>query len=213
MPTYDFENTRREYNAEELLVSDVNENPFQQFKSWFDHMLETKLEDPTAAALATVDENNCPDCRVILIKGCEADRFVFYTNYSSRKGQHLAQNPNAALNFYWPSLCRQIRVRGKVSKVSPELSQKYFSIRPRNSQLAAMASKQSSEISRKDLEQRFNQLEKDYRNKPIECPEYWGGYALHPTEFEFWHGRLGRMHARVQYILENKSWVIRQIAP
>ena len=208
-------NIRREYSGCALSEQKVLASPFEQFDAWLQEVLQTDLPDPTAMTLASVDPHGIPDLRVVLLKDVKENRFIFYTNYLSTKGMQLAAHPYAALNFYWPLLHRQVRIRGKIEKVSADLSDQYFASRPKMSQLSAIASKQSSVIaSRATLENRMREIRAFYEHKPIERPAYWGGYGLTPFEFEFWQGRDNRLHDRVRYRMQaGDSWCIERLAP
>jgi len=205
---------RREFLTHPLLIDDLPSNPHDLFHSWFLDVLHEKVEDPTACVLATADENNIPDTRVVLLKSFSDERFVFFTNYFSRKGVHLAKNPWGAMNFYWASVIRQIRLRGQIVKISQAESEKYFQSRPRESQIAAYASKQSQVITRQLLEKQFNDYEKKFQSiVSIPCPEVWGGYALIANEIEFWQGDRYRLHYRICYTKENNIWNKKSLSP
>lgn len=209
-----FADIRREYGdlglAEEMLQSD----PFEQFKLWFQEVIKSETHDPNAMVLSTVDEQGWPDSRVVLLKEIQDRAFVFYTNYLSSKGTQLNINPFAALNFYWPTLSRQVRIRGKVKKVSEDISDQYFSTRPIKSQLSAMISQQSKEIdSRASLENKLNELFQKTGQESVVRPSFWGGYMVMPEEFEFWQGRDNRLHDRIHYYKKGASWLHRRLAP
>lgn len=209
-----YHDIRREYGSSGISEQDVLADPLQQFKKWFDEVVKVETEDPTAMVLATVDAANHPDTRVLLLKELTKDGFVFYTNYHSAKAQQLAINPYAALNFYWAKCVRQVRVRGVLHKIAFADSQAYFASRPRSSQLAALASNQSSVIpNRQYLEDKVQALTNEYENKPIPCPDNWGGYKLVPDEVEFFQGRDSRLHDRIRYCLVNGHWRIERLAP
>ena len=206
---------RRDYGNLKLNEQDISADPLIQFNHWFQDILAKQLDDPTAMVLSTVDAQGAPDSRVVLLKGIEQGGFVFYTNYTSAKGLQLQANPHAALNFYWPSLVRQVRVRGLVHKLTAKQSEAYFSSRPRASQISATASPQSQEIpNREALELACQKLEAQYHDQAIiPCPKQWGGYVLVPNEMEFWQGRDNRLHDRVQYTNEQGQWVVCRLAP
>lgn len=205
---------RRDYGELSLSEVSVQSDPLLQFKLWFEEVLEQEKNDPTAMVLATVDDKGCPDTRVVLLKGLEDGNFVFYTNYQSAKALQLQYNPYAALNFYWPQMARQVRVRGPVKKVSAEESDRYFSSRPIKSQLSAVISPQSQEVpDRASLEAALNQLIEQYGQESILRPQNWGGYMVIPDEIEFWQGRDNRLHDRIQYFKSKGSWVYRRLAP
>ncbi|MCC5791181.1 MAG: pyridoxamine 5'-phosphate oxidase [Legionellaceae bacterium] len=211
---HDLAGIRREYGEVGVDVSSVNANPVVQFQLWFEEALKVERADPTAMVLSTVDTQGYPDSRVVLLKGIHEEAFLFYTNYQSRKGQQMAQTPYAALNFYWPEMARQIRLRGPVTKVDAAQSDAYFAQRPVLSQISAIASPQSQSIaSRAELEQRFESLAAEHAQGGIARPPYWGGYQIVPEEFEFWQGRDSRLHDRVHYLKSHAGWVCRRLAP
>ncbi len=193
----------------------VERNPIKQFQLWFADAVAAKLPLPEAMNLATATPEGRPSSRMVLLKQVDDDGFVFFTNYHSAKAAQLENNPYAALVFYWPQLERQMRVEGKVERTSAQESQEYFQTRPRESQIGAWASPQSSVIAdREVLEQRARELEDYYRDRAIECPEYWGGYRLHPDRIEFWKGRVGRLHDRLVYERSSGGgWTIKRLAP
>lgn len=205
---------RREYGQLTLSEETAKASPFAQFEDWFKEGLKTEKSDPTAMVLSTADEQGRPDSRVVLLKGIENESFVFYTNYQSTKAMQLGKNPYAALNFYWPQLSRQIRIRGRVKQVSAHASDAYFAARPKMSQLSALASPQSKAIeSREVLEKRFNELIQRHQQAPVVRPEYWGGYQVIPEEIEFWQGRDNRLHDRIHYYKVHGQWTHRRLAP
>jgi pyridoxamine 5'-phosphate oxidase len=208
---------RREYSLGGLRRADLDANPIAQFQKWFEQATKTlapKNFDVNAATLATADKNGKPSARIILLKGLDERGFIFYTNYGSRKGHELSENPNAALTFYWPELERQICAAGLVEKISREESEKYFKSRPRGSQLAAWASNQSDVVKdRAALEAKWAEMEKKFPNE-VPLPPDWGGYVLKPERIEFWQGRPSRMHDRFQYTRQkNNSWKLERLAP
>jgi len=205
---------RRDYGDLNLNESSISKDPIIQFKTWFDEVLEQEQHDPTAMVLSTVDEEGHPDSRVVLLKGIKNGSFIFYTNYNSAKGLQIQINSYVALNFYWPHMARQVRIRGTVEKISKELSDKYFSSRPINSQLGAIVSPQSQPIKdRAFLEAALNQLIHMKDQEPIVRPEYWGGYKVAPERIEFWQGRDNRLHDRVSYYRQNNIWAHCRLAP
>lgn len=205
---------RREYGTLSLNEAEVPESPFVLFEKWFEEVLVSEKSDPTAMVLATVDERGYPDTRVLLLKGLEEGHFVFFTNYQSTKAIQLNHTPYAAMNFYWPQMARQVRIRGRVKHASKELSDAYFASRPYTSQLSAITSPQSREIKgREELEERLNALIAQYQQQNVMRPEYWGGYILIPDEIEFWQGRDNRLHDRIHYYLKNNQWHHRRLAP
>ncbi len=206
---------RREFLLGSLSENEVNENPVIQFQEWFQQAIDASVEDANAMTLSTVDENNTPKSRIVLLKGIEEDQFVFFTNYHSHKGHEIAHNPNIALSFYWKELQRQVRIEGKAIKTSEENSVNYFMTRPVESQLGAWASYQSEVLdSRATLEARFQELKKKYNNMPVPKPPHWGGYAVTPVYIEFWQGGANRLHDRISYQKQADGvWEIKRLNP
>jgi pyridoxamine 5'-phosphate oxidase len=208
---------RREYTSGGLRRADLDANPIKQFQKWFaqaEIALAKNQLDVNAGALATADKNGIPSARVVLLKGLDERGFTFFTNYDSRKGRELAENPNAALVFYWHELERQVCIAGSVKKTSREESENYFKSRPRGSQLAAWASDQSKTISdRAALETNWQELEKKFVTD-IPLPPNWGGFILKPERIEFWQGRPSRLHDRFSYTRRpDDSWKLERLAP
>lgn len=204
---------RREYGDLRLNDEDIQACPLAQFQRWFSDILQTETADPTAMVLSTVDSEGHPDSRVVLLKGIDGDAFVFYTNYTSVKAKQLQANPSVALNFYWPSMARQVRVRGLVQQATKQQSDDYFSSRPKPSQWSALISPQSAEIgSRRELELAMAEL-LERNQEPIIRPDHWGGYCVTPNEMEFWQGRDNRLHDRIQYRRKKNEWSHRRLAP
>ncbi|MDZ7682168.1 MAG: pyridoxamine 5'-phosphate oxidase [Fodinibius sp.] len=205
---------RRDYSKQELVESEVASNPLDQFITWFEQVLSAELLDANAMTLATATEEGVPSARIVLLKGVDEHGFRFYTNYESRKGQELLQNPRASLCFFWAPLERQVRVEGSVEKLSAGESESYFHRRPRKSQLGAWASKQSSKVeSRDELVSRFKKMEERFADREVPLPEFWGGFLLRPQRVEFWQGRQSRMHDRICYEQEGDSWKTYRLAP
>ena len=206
---------RREYTNAGLDEPDLNANPFKQFEKWFQEAIDAKLDLPDAMTLATATKDGIPSARTVLLRGRDERGFVFYTDYGSQKGRELAENPNAALVFYWRELDRQVRITGRVSKVSHENSNNYFRRRPLGSRLAALASRQSQVVpDRNVLEERFKQLAAQYHGKEVPRPSDWGGYRLCPNMIEFWSGRPNRLHDRLRYTRQsNCDWCIERVSP
>ncbi|MEQ8466770.1 pyridoxamine 5'-phosphate oxidase [Coleofasciculus sp. E1-EBD-02] len=206
---------RQEYSLQRLNKTDAHPNPFEQFTVWFDQAVAAKLPEPNAMTLATATPDGKPSARMVLLKGYDERGFVFYTNYKSRKGQQLLANPWGAIAFWWTQLERQVRIEGQIEQVSAEESDAYFHSRPQESQLGAWASEQSQVIeSREVLEQRLQQLKKEYETKTIPRPPYWGGFRLIPVAIEFWQGRPSRLHDRLLYQRTAEgSWMIQRLSP
>ncbi len=210
----ELENIRREYKLKSLDKKDVNENPFKQFTIWFDEMLASNLIEPTAVILATATKDGKPSVRALLLKSYDENGFVFYSNYESRKGKELSENNNAALLFYWGELERQVRIEGKVERVSKSESERYFKTRPFTSRLGAWASKQSTIIdSRFVIIKKVLYYLSKFHSKDVPLPPYWGGYRLIPDYFEFWQGRPSRLHDRIIYQKINSLWQIDRLSP
>ncbi|HKG05262.1 MAG TPA: pyridoxamine 5'-phosphate oxidase [Pedobacter sp.] len=208
------QNLRQDYRAAELAEHEVDANPILQFQKWFKDAVHARLYEPNVMTLATADRFGRPSARIVLLKGVDHDGFVFFTNYESNKGQHLAENPQAALVFFWAELERQVRIEGVVSKISDQASADYFHSRPVGSQIGAAASPQSKVISdRTLLEQSVAELTEKYKEQEIPRPLNWGGYLVEPTKIEFWQGRPSRLHDRIIYDLVEGSWIINRLAP
>jgi pyridoxamine 5'-phosphate oxidase len=190
-------------------------DPIRQFESWYREAHATPMREPTAMTLATASPDGRPSARIVLLKAADEGGFAFFTNYQSRKGGELEHNPWAALVFHWPDLVRQVRVEGRVAKVSDEESDAYFKTRPRGSQLGAWASEQSRAIkSRADLERRVQAVEATYEDREIPRPPHWGGLRLVPVAIEFWQGRLDRLHDRVLYSrADDGGWTRERLSP
>ncbi len=228
---------RRDYSPGDLQRAELDANPIAQFEKWFAEAAGEKSgsywrrigialfklwhailghapTDVNAMTLATVDKDGRPSSRSVLLKGVDGRGFIFFTNYDSRKGRELAENPNAALTFYWADLERQISVAGSIQKISREESEKYFKSRPRGSQLAAWASNQSDVVAdRAALEAKWSEMEKKFPGD-VPLPPNWGGYVLRPERIEFWQGRPSRLHDRFQYTKQpDNSWKLERLAP
>jgi pyridoxamine 5'-phosphate oxidase len=204
---------RENYQKGELLESQVDAHPMEQFRIWFQQAINSKILEPNAMFLSTLGQNNRIAGRIVLLKSA-SDSFTFFTNYFSKKGGDLSHHPQAALTFFWGELERQIRIEGHVQKLDESLSEAYFQQRPRASQIGAWVSEQSSRIeSREILEQRYSELNEQYEGKTIPKPEHWGGYELIPDYMEFWQGRSSRLHDRIIYELLDGKWEIGRLAP
>ena len=215
MKQEELQNLRQEYSAASLSELSINNDPLKQFESWFNEAMQAQIPEPNAMTLATATNDGRPSARIVLLKGFDERGFAFYTNYLSRKGKEIAKNPYAAITFFWGELERQVRIEGIIEKLSKEESEKYFSSRPKKSQLGALASPQSQEITgREVLEEKMNLLEAEYADKDVPKPSYWGGYVLKPRMIEFWQGRRSRLHDRVLYKkIDNKNWKKVRLAP
>lgn len=208
---------RREYTLGGLRRADLDSNPIAQFQKWFEQATKDLAQngvDVNAATLATADKSGKPSARIVLLKNLDERGFIFFTNYASRKGLALTENPNAALVFYWQELERQVCIAGPVGKISRAESEKYFKSRPRGSQLAAWASNQSDAVKdRAALEAKWSEMEKKFPNE-VPLPPNWGGYVLKPERIEFWQGRPSRLHDRFCYTRQpDNSWKLERLAP
>ena len=206
---------RMEYSKATLDVSTVSTNPTEQFERWFHEALDAKVPEPNAMTLSTVNEDNRPSSRIVLLKGIEHNKFIFYTNYQSSKGKALDKNSACALNFFWPELERQIRIEGIADRMDEARSVLYFQSRPRGSQIGAWTSPQSTIIQdRKILEERIAQIEKRFEGMSVlPKPKQWGGFEVTPLLIEFWQGRASRLHDRIQYHKNGEQWSVHRLAP
>lgn len=210
----ELQNLRQDYKAAQLADQDIDPNPFQQFGNWFNEAVKAQLYEPNVMTLATADRFGKPSARIVLLKEFNENGFVFYTNYNSKKGQDLVENPQASLVFFWAELERQVRIDGLVTKVDAATSDAYFHSRPIGSQIGATASPQSSVLSNRELlEEKVAELTKTFEGQEIPRPEHWGGYLIEPTHIEFWQGRPSRLHDRLSYDLIDGSWIINRLAP
>ncbi len=205
---------RREYSREELSEASVAADPFVQFSNWFDEYLSSAPQEPSAFVLSTARRDGLPSSRTVLLKGFDANGFVFYTNYGSKKARDINENPQVAMLFFWPELERQIHISGSVEKTTREESEAYFGTRPMASKLGAWASNQSEKLTdRKELEDRLEDLKSRFADGEIPCPPFWGGFRIVPARFEFWQGRPSRLHDRIVYELDGTGWMISRLNP
>ena len=217
---------RKDYKLASLEEADVASNPIDQFTRWWNEAVASQIDEVNAMTLATVNAAGVPAARIVLLKGYNPNGFIFFTNYESDKGKNLAQNPNAALVFFWKELERQIRIEGTVQKVSAQESDRYFNSRPASSRIGAWASPQSAVIeNRLVIEQNVERYSSIFANDSIERPDHWGGYIVKPSSIEFWQGRSSRLHDRIRYKLETSdynaatdtrtdaNWIIERLAP
>ena len=217
---------RKDYKLASLEEADVAANPIDQFTRWWNEAVASQIDEVNAMTLATVNAAGVPAARIVLLKGYNPNGFIFFTNYESDKGKNLAQNPNAAIVFFWKELERQIRIEGAVQKVSAEESDCYFNSRPASSRIGAWASPQSAVIeNRLVIEQNVERYSSIFANDSIERPDHWGGYIVKPRSIEFWQGRSSRLHDRIRYTIEasaynaatdtrsDANWKIERLAP
>jgi len=217
---------RKDYKLASLEEADVAANPIDQFTRWWNEAVASQIDEVNAMTLATVNAAGVPASRILLLKGYNPNGFIFFTNYESDKGKNLAQNPNAAIVFFWKELERQIRIEGTVQKVSAEESDRYFNSRPASSRIGAWASPQSAVIeNRLVIEQNVERYSSIFANDSIERPDHWGGYIVKPRSIEFWQGRSSRLHDRIRYTIEasaynaatdtrsDANWKIERLAP
>ena len=210
----DISKIRRSYSLKELNENNVLSDPIKQFSLWMDEAISSNLIDPNAMILSTANKNGIPSARTVLLKGFDEKGFVFFTNYESAKAKDLAENSFASLLFLWLELERQVRITGKAERVSREESEKYFISRPRDSQLGAWASKQSTVIpNRKILESKFEGMREKFEGKEVPPPSFWGGYKVIPQRVEFWQGRENRLHDRICYSITEGEWKIERLSP
>ncbi|MCU0383789.1 MAG: pyridoxamine 5'-phosphate oxidase [Cyclobacteriaceae bacterium] len=209
------QNLRKEYAKASLDEKSVLPDAVEQFKKWFAEAMQANLPEPNAMCLATVAADGRPSQRIVLLKGIEKGEFVFYTNYQSKKGLHLAQNPSCSLTFFWHELERQVRIEGIAEKVSEEHAVTYFQSRPVGSQIGAWVSPQSTPIaSRTILEERLSKMEVRFAGlEKLPKPQQWGGYSVRPYLIEFWQGRPNRLHDRIEYTKTDDAWKILRLAP
>src|SRR5258706_5899614 len=204
---------RQEYRFKSLDENDVAADPLQQFQRWFEEALNAQLPEPNAMTLATATRDGRPSARIVLLKGADQRGFVFFTNYRSRKGREIEDNPQASLTFLWIELERQVRIEGRVEKVPRAESEQYFAGRPLPSRIGALASPQSEVLpERAWLEARFVEAQQRFGDN-VPCPEHWGGYRVVPEVVEFWQGRVSRLHDRLVYRREGDGWRVERLGP
>tara|TARA_B100000767_G_scaffold31732_1_gene27129 strand:- start:751 stop:1386 length:636 start_codon:yes stop_codon:yes gene_type:complete len=210
----DIKNLRLNYKKSTIDFKNLAENPIQHFMNWFEDALKVNKQEANACVLSTISSDNYPSSRVVLLKEVNEKGFTFFTNYKSSKAKDIDENQNVALNFYWPELERQVRISGIAKKISTNDSDAYFKSRPRDSQMGAWLSDQSTVIG---LDYNFmdtlNSLEIKFTDKPVERPLHWGGYCIEPVKVEFWQGRPSRLHDRLIYEIDGNKWKQNRLAP
>jgi pyridoxamine 5'-phosphate oxidase len=205
---------REDFTKGTLSETDVNKRPDLQFELWLQQAVDSKVEEFQAVNLATVSPQGKPSSRIVYLREFQNNNFFFYTNYNSVKAQHLVNNPNACLTFFWPQLERQIRIEGVVEKSTPEQADAYYNNRPYESKIGTWASDQSHKLStREELEKKVEELHKQFTPETIKRPDFWGGYVLKANYYEFWQGRKSRLHDRICYELKNDNWKINRLSP
>jgi pyridoxamine 5'-phosphate oxidase len=204
--------SRKDYEKNQLSENQVDRNPFRQFEIWFEEIRNSTTEEPYAFTLATCTREGKPSARILLLrKMTEHEGFIFFTNYLSRKGNEIEENPYGAMLFYWHELERQVRIEGKIQKLDAKYSDEYFSSRPRLSQISACVSPQSKKIPHREFLE--NEVKKYELIQELKRPDFWGGYQLIPEYFEFWQGRKSRLHDRIIYEWIDNQWRISRLAP
>ena len=207
-------NRSKEHSEKELNIENLNPDPLLQFNLWINNAIDINIPEPNAMCLSTTTPKGKPSSRIVLLKKFDNKGFVFFTNYQSRKGKEIEENPYGSLLFYWQKLKRQIRIEGRIRRISPEESDKYFNERPTGSQIGAWASPQSKIIpDRKFLDSEYLKFQNQFNTTEIKRPPYWGGFRLVPEKFEFWQERENRLHNRFLYELKDNKWVIVRLAP
>lgn len=209
----DLASIREDYAKAQLNESSVGQDPIAFFQEWMHEAVVSEALEPTAMVLSTIDSKGFPDSRVVLLKGVENQSFLFFTNYHSAKGKDLAARPFAALNFFWPELQRQVRIRGFVERVAERLSESYFATRPYGSQIGAWVSEQSNVIQSREILEKNEAFYQKQFPSIVPKPPHWGGFKLNPQSIEFWQGRTSRLHDRIRFNLENNNWIVNRLAP
>lgn len=210
----DLSKMRQEYHSDSLNEEEMKKNPFEQFGIWLNAAIEANLCEPNAMTVATASMDGKPSARVVLLKGIEKEGFIFYTNYTSRKGKELLANPYAAAVFDWHEMGRQVRIEGNVKKIDDEDSDAYFNVRPEDAKIGAWASPQSQVIrNRNELENAWKEFAEQFLGKKIPRPPHWGGFIILPSRIEFWQGRPNRMHDRIVYEQTKNGWLWQRLAP
>lgn len=205
---------REDFTKGTLNDTGVDPDPFKQFELWLSQAVEAKIPEVQAVNLCTVSADGKPASRIVYVREFENDQFFIYTNYNSRKAKDMLQNPNISLTFFWPELERQIRIEGIVKKADKEKSDNYFKNRPRESQIGAWASNQSGVLkNREELEAAVETIRNKFEGKDVLRPDFWGGFEITATYYEFWQGRKSRLHDRISYTLEKENWIIKRLAP
>ena len=213
-PKKNIENIRVDYNKSNIDYNQMPDSPFELFKFWLDKAILVDNENANAFVLSTVSSNSLPSSRVVLLRGLDNNGLTFFTNYNSSKSLDIDINNNVSINFFWPQLEKQVRILGIASKISSDESDIYFNSRPKQSQLGALLSNQSTEISLDhDYTNHLFKLEAEHVNKEVIRPKYWGGYRVKPEYFEFWQGRPSRLHDRLCYSYKNNSWLKTRKSP
>lgn len=210
----DLKNLRLNYKKSSIDFKNLEDNPISFFLKWFDDALKVNKDEANACVLSTVSVENKPSSRVVLLKSVNEKGFTFFTNYKSNKSLDIQNNPNVSLNFYWPELERQVRITGVAEQISPKDSDEYFKNRPRESQMGAWLSHQSTSIGLYyNFMDTLNKLESTFKGKDVERPLHWGGYCIIPSKIEFWQGRPSRLHDRLLYELDENVWNKKRLAP
>jgi len=205
---------RKDYLKSSLSEDDVAVDPFTQFSKWWEEAINAHIEEVNAMTLATSTANGIPSARIVLLKGFDENGFVFFTNYTSRKGREIEENPNVALLFFWKELERQVRIVGRIHKLDVATSDAYFNSRPEGSKIGAWASEQSAAIENREImEEKVAVIEEKFKSVSIYRPEFWGGYVVVPNSMEFWQGRSSRLHDRILYTKKEVNWDIQRLAP